>query len=71
MNKRELEDWCKQSGMMALEALLEASDEIVKGGEPLEGDDLCELKMVWETVAHIKTVFAMDAGGQAIQRFMR
>ena len=27
-------------------------------------DDLCELKMVWETIASIKTVQAMDAGGR-------
>ena len=71
MNKRELEGWCKQSGLMAMEALLEASDEIVKGGEPLEGPELHELKMVWKTIAAIKTVQAMDAGGNAFQRFMR
>ena len=71
MNTRELESWCKESGMMAMEALLEASDELVKGGEPLEGSDLHELKMIWKTISAIKTVSAMDAGGQAISRFMR
>lgn len=71
MDKRELETWCRQSGMMAMEAMLEASDEIVKGGEPLEGEDLHELKAIWKTIAAIKTVFAMDAGGQAIRSWMR
>lgn len=71
MDKRELETWCKQSGMMAMEAMLEASDEIVKGGEPLEGEDLHDLKDIWKTIAAIKTVFAMDAGGQAIRSWMR
>lgn len=63
MDKRELEVMCMECSEEALEVLLEKSEEIAQKHRRTI-DDLCELKMVWETIASIKTVQAMDAGGR-------
>ena len=66
MDMRELEGWCEESGKKALEALLEASDEMAR--DRLEGEDLMDMKCAWSAIHKIKMCMEMDEG---IRRRMR
>lgn len=65
---KELDHYCKQCGMDAMGRLLEESEAITSRRRPLESEDLGDLCKIWGTIAHIKTVAAMDAGADWLKR---
>lgn len=65
---KELDQYCKHCGMKAMARLLEESEGITSGRGPLEGEDFSDLCKIWGTIAHIKTVSAMDAGADWLKR---
>lgn len=65
---KELDHYCKQCGKMAMERLLEESEAITSGRRQLESEDIGDLCKIWGTIAHIKTVAAMDAGADWLKR---
>lgn len=65
---KELDQYCKHCGKMAMARLLEESEGITSGRRPLETEDFNDLCKIWGTIAHIKTVAAMDAGADWLKR---
>lgn len=65
---KELDHYCKQCGMRAMERLLEESDAITSARHQLESEDIGDLCKIWSTISSIKTVAAMDAGAEWLKR---
>ena len=65
---KELDHYCKQCGMRAMDRLLEESETISSARRKLDSEDFGDLCKIWGTIAHIKTVAAMDAGADWLKR---